>query len=436
MDKQLKSKSQMAWLDLNALGFNLYERTSVNEKQFVLVANGSPVSPDTEKALLQGQFSKTDTGFIGKVGLRSSAVLNTLPGAKKITVFPDEIDHHALRKNQNFVEKDPMIGRKWNSSLGEREVIKSCKPDTKTLYWVKTQGQKHSDWYLATDLENIIALDQNPTTKWRAWEVINPHEWIKSSRDYEECHIFRKDIKNITRVAGKPVSFDGYENHGFFMAKIEGRWNVFEKTTGLSITGTNGVKTQKEATILAKETLKKHTGSAEKLSVHLQNVLKIPQPGQIELPPKKETEIILPSLRTYDDALAWIDQKAQEYGDKKKLYASDEYKAAYPTIERLHSQEKEDLILKARQTVADAGLSSGDSIFYLSPDKTFGLYGHLYFANTGMPRVKIHTEHSLLGGEVPSNKRMDWHEGWTRTNALDRETATSENPNEGSEPTL
>ena len=150
------------------------------------------------------------------------------------------------------------------------------------------------------------------------------------------------------------------------MAKIEGRWNVFEKTTGLSITGTNGVKTQKEAMTLAKETLKKSTGSAEKLSAHLQNVLKIPQPGQIELPPKKENEIILPSLRTYDDALAWIDKKTQECGNKKKLHTSDEYKAVNPTIERLHSQYKEDLIFKARQAADDAGLSSRDNVVYLS----------------------------------------------------------------------
>lgn len=417
MDKTTKTnqpKSQLPWLKLGGLGFELYKDNSREEKQFVLVANGSPINQEVVQALVDGGFTKTESGYEGKIGLRTSATLNALPGAQQTFVLPEEIDYpDCLSQKVLPVNNEaPLIGEKWSSAMGEREVISSCKPNAEILYCVSTQGQKHHDWYMASDLEKIMVLDQDPATKWRKWEILNPHEPLKFPQGYAECHIYKKADQKVVRVAGKPVAFEGYEDFAFFMAKHQGRWNVYEQTTGLSITSTNGLKTQKEAMTTAKENLHKHAGSPEKLSQHLSGKLIIPQPGEIELPPPQEKEFTLPDLQTYEDAQEWIKEKAIEYGSRNKLFASAEYKAVYPTIQRLHAQEKENLILEARQAVADAGLSSGDEVFYLSPDKASGMYGKLYFANTGMPRVNVHTEFSLLGGKIPSNKRVDWHKGW------------------------
>ena len=444
-----KSRTQRPWLDLKALGLELYKINTQAGEDYIVVSKDAPVSSKIERILIEGGFSKAENGFKGKSGLRTTAALKTLPGAKSIFVYPDEIDFQVFLKNQSKPEENeaPMVGKSWSSSLGQREVVNFCRQGGETLYCVKSQTKNAYDWFLATDLKQIIAQDEDPDTKWRDWEVVNPNEQIRLPKGYQEYHILNKGYhasqklnQKVVRVAGKPVSLSGYEEFTFFMAKHDGQWAVYEQTTGQSVTSTNSfkAKTQKDAVALAMKTLEKHADNAEKLSAHLSNQNLIPLPGQVPLPPPEEKEFSIPDLQTYDDALDWIKQKTKDYGGKSIVYASDEYNAVYPTIKRLHDQYKENMILETRQAVADAGLSSGDEVVYISPDRTSSLQGNLYFANTGMPRVRVHTENSLLGGQIPSNKRLDWHDGWDRTDpqnlriaACDDKSSNLEQENSG-----
>lgn len=67
-------------------------------------------------------------------------------------------------------------------------------------------------------------------------------------------------------------------------------------------------------------------------------------------------------------------------------------------------------------TLDDAGLITGALVLQHSNDLTIRSQGYITFSRTGMPRVKVHTGESLLTGRLPAYKRVDWHEGWQRSN--------------------
>ncbi|NLG50401.1 MAG: class I SAM-dependent methyltransferase, partial [Chloroflexi bacterium] len=72
----------------------------------------------------------------------------------------------------------------------------------------------------------------------------------------------------------------------------------------------------------------------------------IDKPGETMAQPQPAAPALrveaAPSFAGYGDARKWIDAKAKEYGGKRAFYASEEYKAALPEIQKLYELEIKD----------------------------------------------------------------------------------------------
>jgi hypothetical protein len=99
-------------------------------------------------------------------------------------------------------------------------------------------------------------------------------------------------------------------------------------------------------------------------------------------------------MKTYEEALDWIDKRSKEYGGKNTFFSSCEYREKYPEIERLHKEAMGKHSEKA----------PGDKVFY----DAVGSWGYveaqegtIYFDKKGIPRVKL-----------ASGKSVKWHKGF------------------------
>lgn len=121
-----------------------------------------------------------------------------------------------------------------------------------------------------------------------------------------------------------------------------------------------------------------------------------------------------PKFQTYDEAQQWVESKAQEYGGKKKFAASDEYKNAYPEIDRLYQEERAESVKNADKAMRDAGVSIGDKVEY-TPKNLWGaaqgpVTGKIV-ERGGTPYVQIDEGQPAASGK----KRVRWHDGWQKT---------------------
>ncbi len=120
----------------------------------------------------------------------------------------------------------------------------------------------------------------------------------------------------------------------------------------------------------------------------------------------------------YRSAIDWIDSKSKEYGGKNKFMASDEYKAAYPEIKRLHDEKKAEhdqgQKLKSADAIAameESGVKVGDVVEYdaAGPGMTVETYrGKIAIGVGKRPIVKL---------EQPTSDGRNtalWHKGWRK----------------------
>jgi len=109
-------------------------------------------------------------------------------------------------------------------------------------------------------------------------------------------------------------------------------------------------------------------------------------------------------MRTYEEALDWIERRSKEYGGKNKFFASCEYREKYPEIERLHKKAMEAHQGKAQDAMCSVGARPGDKVYY----DVVGSWGHvesqegtILFDKKGVPKVKL-----------TSGKSVGWHKGF------------------------
>jgi hypothetical protein len=119
-----------------------------------------------------------------------------------------------------------------------------------------------------------------------------------------------------------------------------------------------------------------------------------------------------PSFAGYDDARKWIDAKAKEYGGKRAFYASEEYKAALPEIQKLYELEIKDYQDKAAKALKEAGVAPGDRVYYdyVNPFGATRYSGIVTTDSRGLPRVKLDAGQVTASGA----KSVAWHKGWRR----------------------
>lgn len=66
-----------------------------------------------------------------------------------------------------------------------------------------------------------------------------------------------------------------------------------------------------------------------------------------------------PTFLDYDQARAWIEQKAKEYGGMKPFSASPEYHAIAPEVQALYKRDNQ---ARSELALTKAGLAYGDTV--------------------------------------------------------------------------
>jgi len=109
-------------------------------------------------------------------------------------------------------------------------------------------------------------------------------------------------------------------------------------------------------------------------------------------------------MKTYRDALDWIDIKSKEYGGKNKFFSSEEYRQKYPEIERLHIESLLNISEKGKEAMKEVGAKEGQKVHY----DFLGSFGYvskqegtIIFSKKGIPKVK------LTSGNI-----VKWHKGF------------------------
>jgi len=114
-----------------------------------------------------------------------------------------------------------------------------------------------------------------------------------------------------------------------------------------------------------------------------------------------------PTFLDYDQARAWMEQKAKEHGGLKAFSATSEYKQVYPEIEAIYKKETLAASTKALQK---AGLEYGEEVTYSQLNLLLGgvitAKGKLV-ERRGKPYVKL--DPPVLG-----RKEVRWHSGFVR----------------------
>jgi hypothetical protein len=109
-------------------------------------------------------------------------------------------------------------------------------------------------------------------------------------------------------------------------------------------------------------------------------------------------------MKTYQEALDWIAKKSKEYGGKNEFLSSDEYRKAYPEIEKLRIGVLLDISAKGKIAMDEVGAKVGQRVYY----DVVGLWGVveqqegvIKIDKQGIPRVKL-----------DSGKIVKWHKGF------------------------
>lgn len=78
-------------------------------------------------------------------------------------------------------------------------------------------------------------------------------------------------------------------------------------------------------------------------------------------------------MKSYKEALEWIEKRSKEYGGKNQFFASCEYQEKYPEIEKLHKKAMEIYSNKTLTAMCSVGARPGDKVFY----DVVGSFGHV-----------------------------------------------------------
>lgn len=109
-------------------------------------------------------------------------------------------------------------------------------------------------------------------------------------------------------------------------------------------------------------------------------------------------------MKTYREALEWIENKSKEYGSKNKFFTSQEYRDRYTEINKLYLESLINISNKGKEAMIEVGAKEGQRVYY----DVIGSFGHveqqegiIKFDKKGIPRVKLTT-----------GKTVKWHKGF------------------------
>jgi hypothetical protein len=111
-------------------------------------------------------------------------------------------------------------------------------------------------------------------------------------------------------------------------------------------------------------------------------------------------------MKTYAEAVEWIENKAKEYGGKNKFFSSEEYRNKYTEINDLYIKSLIDVSKRGKEAMTEVGAKEGQRVYY---DKV-GFWGEvehqegiLKFDRNGVPKVKL-----------DFGRTIKWHRGFRR----------------------
>ena len=109
-------------------------------------------------------------------------------------------------------------------------------------------------------------------------------------------------------------------------------------------------------------------------------------------------------MKTYQEALEWINKKSKEYGGKNRFFTSQEYRDKYTEIQKLYIESLTNISLKGEAAMEEVGAKEGQRVYY---DKV-GFWGEvehqegiIKIDRNGMPKVKL-----------DFGRTVRWHKGF------------------------
>jgi len=109
-------------------------------------------------------------------------------------------------------------------------------------------------------------------------------------------------------------------------------------------------------------------------------------------------------MKTYQEALEWIENKSKEYGGKNRFFSSKEYRDKYTEIQDLYRKSLLDISLKGKSAMEEVGAKEGQRVYY----DVVGFWGKIEkqtgtikIDKKGIPKVKLDF------GET-----VRWHKGF------------------------
>ena len=120
-------------------------------------------------------------------------------------------------------------------------------------------------------------------------------------------------------------------------------------------------------------------------------------------------------MNTYNEALAWIETKAKEYGSQNKFYASEEYKVKYPEIQHLHKKHIISIAEKGKAKMNSVNAIAGQKVYYdiVGAFAVKTIEGIIVLNKQNIPKVKTN-----------DGKTVNWHVGFKPIKEMQKE-ATS-----------
>lgn len=109
-------------------------------------------------------------------------------------------------------------------------------------------------------------------------------------------------------------------------------------------------------------------------------------------------------MKSYQEALEWIEYKSKEYGSKNKFYSSREYRDKYTEINRFYLESLLKISNKGKKAMSEVGAKEGQRVYY----DIVGFWGEvehqegvLKIDRNGIPKVKL-----------DFGRTVRWHKGF------------------------
>lgn len=117
----------------------------------------------------------------------------------------------------------------------------------------------------------------------------------------------------------------------------------------------------------------------------------------------------MPEFANYQEAWSFVEERAKNYPSRAAYYASEEYKAFFPTLKTLAKTHNIGLATQAQKAMKEVGVKDGSCVEYLDANPwgmVFEYKGKVKLDKEGVPYVTL-TEKTADG-----RKRVRWHKGF------------------------